>query len=352
MLLIPPYDILLRGRSGGNHAYLGVTRSDPTLRTSNVQRNEYVATVKGRVSGGLPLPVPPNKFNRVFVSSRFSINSFDVGEDGTYGSLKLFDGGMLQWHGESTTNARLLAVQADANDPTLAQRPRAIGSKRLTLTSEGSLQSPEADLVLEPPRFRELEVKLSFPDGVPDSCVCSLNLAELRLYDLDCSTPEHRLQIPDLGDFEFSLSLYGDVADRNFSVIQPVSSNAGSVSITVPRAFPVVEAPLPNASGKASALAFQVTPARATLNWLTFDHGVEQPVTFVVTNEARVELTRLLELGLDLPEGQDIGWGAEARSNATTVDEALAPSFDGRAGSTFYAHTGSDWYRFFSYEPD
>jgi hypothetical protein len=324
----PPYDLVMLGRPGGSGIFLGVTRSDPTVRTTAIAARQ--GAIQGKVTGATP---GGNAW--VFLASKsFETRRWLIEDDNNYDSGANGGSNEIAWYGAGSPEAVLLALQTNPAGQTAAERISAWAKKPLTVTPGLILNSPEADLMLGRATLRDLEVTIAQPDGPPDSCSIKLGMLEgVDLQTLSCAPLTFTLEVPDLPEIPLHFMLEAKHEGRPISIWQRIAGDAESVSMVVPRRFPSLSAPAPGAALPANQVRFDIAPAAGSISLLVFCWGAPPAVSCgeLVTGDMQLSLARVLSHGIALPPNVPIQLSIEALADVATMDDYLDPDRDPRA---------------------
>jgi len=325
-----------------NSVFLGVTRLDPKLYVR--VEPPHTAHVTGQLTGGAGYPLPVGSWTQVGLYSPAFLS------DDPYSPYRFWGPGFLLhpeddgyfdsyagsairplWSGSTSVEATVLAIEHDAQDVVTA-----IGYQAVTLTKGEDLVSPQTDVALAPVVPRELEFTVSHgSEPLVQDCQVSISLASSIVSpDFDCSSLGTKVQVPSgLPEVvSFLVRVSASIRFRDFRLEQMVPADVSSLSIVLPADAPIAKEPYADIVGASSTLVFSFVPVSAALSSVEFCRKAFNPAgmrvtacDWVYTNEPSIALSKLLELGLELPAGQYTTWLVRSHAEAPNVDDYLAP---------------------------
>ena len=321
-----PYDIVVRGDFVGgqynSELYVGVTRADPKLYRQFVEENRS-GGASGTVSGGLGFPQPAGHETRIRfggpVLATFS-NTLAQASNGTYNSS-----GSPNWLDTNSLPGVLFAVQVETATNTV----KAVGSAPFTLIDGEN--TPGGNVALSAATLRDFTVDVTAPGYTLSNCNVFFGP-----YGVTNANPPAQVtvSVPNGVPDEVGLTVQvtathsgGGTASRTLRL--PGNSTGANVTLAAPGAM---VAPANNAQLPANA-SFSYTRPAGTLAVLGFNYeedngdGFTGYYTTVYTNGSSVPLSRLVQLQLGTPPGEQGTWSLNTDANGKTVDDFVAPNY-------------------------
>ena len=316
--------------------YLGLTRSNPKLYVTPVPLKQG-PRLSGVVTGQAPaIGDSAITSTTVFVAGPFmndplhALSIFTT--DGSFQPKNGADTSRTPaWFGPDQVNGTLFGVQFQ----TVVLGPwwlSRVGSKSIQVARDGTWNASDGAIeLLDIPNDRFVPSDPFVYPGDSD-CELVLSLEGHELMDAEECTylpkegPHGFYQPPLPAALRYSLHAAGHVEGHTWSLDRHYAGDADEFPVKFPKGVPTAEGP-EGALSDADSAVWQLTPAPESIMSLrlTWSDTIEH-VALVYSDEKNVSLARLIEAGVQLPEGEAVTWKAQGHLEATSVDHYAAPA--------------------------
>jgi hypothetical protein len=332
-----PYDLTIV-RPSDTYAYattfLGLTRSDPTLRLDTDDGAIQESSYSGTLSGPGFTVSQPSGWETLIVFASPDLSSSGGTYSGPFSGL--FDT-TASWRGPFQTLGSIIALQYATDANRTPQSYKGFGRLDNVALRAGS-KTPALNVPMSPISGLSLSWQATAPDGfsvAQQSVQMKLGATNTYVAGSSLPTANGTIALPGVAGATFrfcitALSGTGDSRRSSTACKTDLAPNAGSVSLVLPQVPDLME-PAAGATGITTSTRFSWTAVAGSVYRFSFG-GAGGLSRIVYTATPSITIPDLSSVGYPLPKSAPGSWAVQTIGPAGGIDAIAEPDLESYRG--------------------